>query len=135
MISNRHSVSILSTFYVCILRQYFCAKNYKAEMYIEKAAQTTFRWKTRTYVKCWWNRPLVVCLARWTLIRSQSQFMEACIYAITYYKACNLFWCQGGNSQNFLRKFVRFFVNLGLRILRLLSLKVVFDADIIKGRC
>ncbi len=26
---------------------------------------------------------------------------------------------QGGNSQNFLRKFVRFFVTLGLKILRL----------------
>jgi len=32
---------------------------------------------------------------------------------------------QGGNLQNLLSKFVRFFVTLGLKILRLLSLKVV----------
>jgi hypothetical protein len=32
----------------------------------------------------------------------------------------------GGNSQNFLCKFVRFFVTLGLKILRLLRLQVVF---------
>jgi len=42
---------------------------------------------------------------------------------------------QGGDSQNFLRKFVRFFVTLGLKILRLLRLKVLFEADIIKGQC
>jgi len=40
---------------------------------------------------------------------------------------------QGGDSQNFLRKFARLFVTLGLKILKVLSLKVVFDADIIKG--
>ncbi len=39
----------------------------------------------------------------------------------------------GGDSQNFLNKFVRFFVTLGLKILRLLRLKVLFEADIIKG--
>jgi len=39
----------------------------------------------------------------------------------------------GGDSQNFLRKFVRFFVTLGLKILRLFWLKVLFGADIIKG--
>jgi len=39
----------------------------------------------------------------------------------------------GGNSQNFLHKFVRFFVTLGPKILRLLGLKVIFEADIIKG--
>jgi len=33
------------------------------------------------------------------------------------------------NSQNFLCKFIRFFVTLGLKIFRPLSLKVVFDAD------
>jgi len=37
-----------------------------------------------------------------------------------------------GNSQNFLSKFIRFFVTLGLKILRLLRLKVFFEADIIK---
>jgi len=36
----------------------------------------------------------------------------------------------GGDSQNFLRKFVRFFVTLGLKILRLNLLKVLFEADI-----
>jgi len=41
----------------------------------------------------------------------------------------------GGNSQNFLHKFVRFFVTLGPKILRLLGLKVIFEADIIKGWC
>jgi len=39
---------------------------------------------------------------------------------------------QGGNSQNFFSKFVRFFVTLGLKILRLSRLKVVFETDIIK---
>jgi len=38
-----------------------------------------------------------------------------------------------GNSQNFLGKFVRFFVTLGLKILRLFRLTVLFEADIIKG--
>jgi len=37
------------------------------------------------------------------------------------------------NSQNFLGKFVRFFVTLGLKILRLFRLTVLFEADIIKG--
>ncbi len=39
----------------------------------------------------------------------------------------------GGNSQHFLHKFVRFFVTLGLKILRLFRLKVLFEAVIIKG--
>jgi len=39
---------------------------------------------------------------------------------------------KGENSQNFLSKFVRFFVTLGLKILILLRLKVVFKANIIK---
>ncbi len=42
---------------------------------------------------------------------------------------------QGGDSQNFLRKFLIFFLTLGLKILRLKWLKVVFEADIIKGWC
>jgi len=42
---------------------------------------------------------------------------------------------QRGNSQNFLGKFVRFYVTLGLNIFSLLRLKVVFKADIIKRRC
>ncbi len=37
-----------------------------------------------------------------------------------------------GDLQNFLGKFVRFLVTLGLKILRLLRLKVVFEEDIIK---
>ncbi len=41
----------------------------------------------------------------------------------------------GGDSQNFLGKFERFFVTLGLKILRLFRLKVLFEADIIKGGC
>jgi len=41
----------------------------------------------------------------------------------------------GGNSQNFLGKFVRFFVTLGPKILWLFGLKVLFEADIIKGWC
>jgi len=41
----------------------------------------------------------------------------------------------GGDSHNFLSNFVRFFVTLGLEILRLLRLKVVFKADISKRRC
>jgi len=40
----------------------------------------------------------------------------------------------GGNSQNFLQKFVRFFVTLGIKILRLIRLKVLFEADIIKWK-
>jgi len=37
----------------------------------------------------------------------------------------------GGDSQNFLCKFVRFFVTLGLKILRLFMLKVLFEADVV----
>jgi hypothetical protein len=40
---------------------------------------------------------------------------------------------EGGDSQNFLRKFIRFFVTLGLKILKLFRLNVFFEADIIKG--
>jgi hypothetical protein len=47
-------------------------------------------------------------------------------------KAIVCFKGLGGDSQNFLRKFVRFFLTLSLKILILLRLKVVFDADIIK---
>jgi len=36
---------------------------------------------------------------------------------------------QGGDSQNLLR----FFITLGLKVLRLFRLKVLFEADIIKG--
>jgi len=39
----------------------------------------------------------------------------------------------GGNPQNFLPKFVRFFLTLGLKIWTLFRLKVLFEADIIKG--
>jgi hypothetical protein len=38
---------------------------------------------------------------------------------------------QGGNSQNFLGKFIRFFVTLDLKIMRLFRLKVLFEATII----
>jgi len=41
--------------------------------------------------------------------------------------------CQGGNSQNILCKFIRFFLTLVLKILRLFWFKVVFEADINKG--
>jgi len=41
----------------------------------------------------------------------------------------------GGNSQNFLQKFVRFFITLGLKILKLLKLRVVFEAYINKSYC
>ncbi len=37
----------------------------------------------------------------------------------------------GGDLPNFLRKFVRIFVTLGLEILRLFKLKVLSEADII----
>jgi len=40
---------------------------------------------------------------------------------------------QGGNSQNFLGKFVRFFVTFGLKILRLFRFKILFEANIITG--
>jgi len=43
---------------------------------------------------------------------------------------------QGRNSQNFVSNFGRFFVvTLGLKILRLLRLKVVFQTDDIKRWC
>ncbi len=48
--------------------------------------------------------------------------------AVMYYQ----FILLGGNSQNFLSKFLRLFVTLGLKILRLLRLKVVFEVDINK---
>jgi hypothetical protein len=44
-------VSILSTIYARIFCQYFGAKNYKAEMYLEKAAQRPFLQKN-AHVKC-----------------------------------------------------------------------------------
>jgi hypothetical protein len=40
---------------------------------------------------------------------------------------------EGGHSQNFSQKFVRFFVTLGLKILIFFRLKELFEADIIKG--
>ncbi len=40
---------------------------------------------------------------------------------------------QGGDSQNFLPKYARFFVTFDLKILGLFRLKVLFEADIIKG--
>jgi len=40
---------------------------------------------------------------------------------------------QGGDLQNFLQKFLIFFVTLSLKILRLFRLKVLFEADIIEG--
>jgi len=39
---------------------------------------------------------------------------------------------QGGDSQSFLHKLVRFLVTLSLKILRLFRFKVLFEADIIK---
>jgi len=42
---------------------------------------------------------------------------------------------QCGNSQNFLCKFLNFFVTLGLKILVLQCLKVFFEADINKSQC
>jgi len=41
----------------------------------------------------------------------------------------------GGDSQKVLGKFVRLFGTLGPKILRLLRLKVLFEAEIIKGWC
>jgi len=48
---------------------------------------------------------------------------------------CRLFCVenQGWNSQNFLSKFIRFFITLGLKILRLLRLKVVLKHLLLKG--
>ena len=37
------------------------------------------------------------------------------------------------NLQNFLRQIRKIFVTLGLKILRFARLKVIFEADIIKG--
>jgi len=39
----------------------------------------------------------------------------------------------GGYSHDFLCKFLRFFVSLGLKILRLVQLKAVIEADINKS--
>jgi len=44
-------------------------------------------------------------------------------------QACLNIWVGRGDSQNFFR----FFVTLGLKILRLFRLRVLFEADIIKG--
>jgi len=41
-------------------------------------------------------------------------------------------WNQGGDSQDLLCKFVRFFVSLGRKISRLFRFKVLFEADIMK---
>jgi hypothetical protein len=43
----------------------------------------------------------------------------------------SLYW--GGDSQNFLQKFVRFFITLSLKILRFFRPKIVFEANKIKG--
>ncbi len=39
----------------------------------------------------------------------------------------------GGDSQNFLGKFLKIFVTLWFNFLRLFRLKVLLEADIIKG--
>ncbi len=41
----------------------------------------------------------------------------------------------GGNSQNFLGKFVRFFVTMGFKFLRLFRLKVLYVAFVITKMC
>jgi len=55
-------------------------------------------------------------------LQSQTVGIEKLRETLLYVKSK----AQGGNSQNFLRKFVRFFVTLGLKILRLNRLKVLF---------
>ncbi len=60
----------------------------------------------------------------WTQAGNQNQG-----WATSESSGKNLRW----DAQNFLRKFERFFVILGLKILRLLMLKVVFKADINKS--
>jgi len=51
----------------------------------------------------------------------------------TFLVHCKAFNPLGANSQIFLSKFVRFFITLDLKILRLFRFKVLFEADIIKG--
>ena len=41
----------------------------------------------------------------------------------------------GGNSQNFLKRILKIFVTLGLKILIVLRLKQVFETDILKCWC
>jgi hypothetical protein len=59
--------------------------------------------------------------------------LEFAIAISATYRLLGGFVFQGGNSQNFLRKFLRFFLTLCLKILKLFRLKVPFETDIIKG--
>jgi len=64
------------------------------------------------------------------------EFQRSKIYLqliVSLYKPRNKHQYLGGNSQNFLGEFIRFFVTLGLKILRLFRLKVLFEADLIIG--
>jgi len=74
------------------------------------------------------NKALLFLLEVCAALRNESSLLT---FSIGCYNRSLLFL--GGESQNFLCKYVIFLVTLGLKILRLLWLKVLFKADIIKG--
>ena len=64
------------------------------------------------FIDCLVIRKILICV-------TNAQVWQVCV--------------QGGNSQNFLKQFLKIFITLGLKILGLVRLKVIFEADIIKG--
>jgi len=92
------------------------------------------RTKKQLAVKCCWNWLQKTSNIHWAL----GHGAVGCKFTHHNHFSAYLvrhFLSLGENSQNFLGKFVRFFVTLGLKILRLFRLKVLFEADIIKGWC
>jgi len=57
--------------------------------------------------------------------------VDSSYHSYSYWTSKTKLKPQGGDSQNFSLKFIRFFVTLGLKILRLFRL--LFEADIIIG--
>jgi len=75
------------------------------------------------------SHPLVPCGCLSKLASAQKNCFPIFFATFATHKNKNL----GQDSQNFLGKFVRVFVTLGLKILRFFRLKVLFEGDIIKG--
>jgi len=81
-----------------------------------------------------------VVFSSYMYVEKMNFVQKNCTYNVDEIDTCRRFsyvfvWLQGGDSQNFLHKFVRFFVTSDLKILRLIRLKVLLEADIIKGWC
>ncbi len=70
----------------------------------------------------------ITLTAEYAIIKDEINVSSNFIYSFSIHKL-------GADSQNFLGKFVRFFVILGLKNLILLWFKALFEADINKSQC